>query len=164
MPIDERQPLSFEDVRLIFRNFSGKEKQFNKEGDRNFCFLLDDEQAERLQNNGYPVRVLSPREEDDEPQPYLKVTVKYTEKSRPPKVVVLNKFGKTEIDERTIGTLDWAEIISVDLTIRPYDWEVNKRTGRSAYLKTMYITINVDEFEAKYRNIPSSEDDEDPPF
>ena len=57
-----------ESVRIIFRNFSGKEGQYNREGDRNFAVLLDDAVAERMAADGWNVKWLKPREdsEDDE--------------------------------------------------------------------------------------------------
>ncbi len=140
-----------EGVRIIFRNFSGKEGQYNREGDRNFAVLLADDVANKMAEDDWNIKWLKPREdaeEDEMPQAYLQVSVNF--KGRPPRIVMITSRGRTNLDESTIEMLDWADILNVDLIVRPYEWSVQGKTGVKAYLQSIYVTIEEDELEKKY--------------
>ena len=161
--------ISIENARLVFKNFSGKEGKYNPAGRRNFCVLLDTDSAKDLEKEGWNIKWLQPREEGDEEQAYIQVSVAYN--NYPPKVVLISGGGKTVLDEDEVGTLDWADIKEANLIIRPYEWNVNDKSGIKAYLKAGYFEIEEDEFESKYRDVPDSArtfmdpiDDEDTPF
>lgn len=152
--------LLMEGARILFRNFAGKEGLYNAEGDRNFCVLLDQKLADQMSADGWNVKLLRAREEGDEPQPYIQVSVKYRGRNggkvRPPRVVMITSKGRTDLYESEVELLDWVDVRNVDLIIRPFEWAVNGKSGIKAYLKSLFITIEEDALELKYSEVPEA--------
>lgn len=143
-----------ENAKIGFRNFSGEAGKFNPAGRRNFCVFLEEDLGKTLESDGWNVRWLQPRDEEEALKPYLQAAVSYD--NIPPKIVLVTGKGKTILEESTVSLLDWAEIANVDLILRPYNWEVSGKHGVKAYVKSMYVTIIEDEFESKYYDVPDS--------
>lgn len=140
-----------EDVRIIFRNFAGKEGMYNREGDRNFAVLLDPKLAEAMTKDDWNVKTLKAREEGDDEQAYLQISVNF--KGRPPQIVMITSRGRNHLGEDEVELLDWADIRNTDLIIRPYEWAVNGKTGTKAYLQSIYVTIEEDALQLKYADV-----------
>ena len=149
--------VTIENVRIGFRNFSGKEGKFNPKGARNFVVFLEDELAHDLEKSGWNIKWLKPRNEDEEPQAMLQVKVMFGK--IPPTIILINSKGQTKLNEENVNILDWAEIESVDIILRPYPWSVNGGSGIAAYLKKMYVTVVEDLLEQKYDITPDSAQD-----
>lgn len=155
-----------EGAKLIFKNFSGKVSEYNRNGQRNFSVMIDDELAQKLEADGWPVKYRKPREDDPEQyrQPFLPVKVQFN--MYPPTIVMITSRGKRRLDESTVGQLDWSRISNADVQIRPYNYPAinGKPAGVSAYLKSLYVTIIEDPLETKYAEIPDLDGFADLPF
>lgn len=137
--------LQIDNATIIYRNFSGAPSKFNREGDRNFAVVINDEEtAQALTNEGWNVKVKPPREEGDKPFMYLPVKVKFND--RGPNIYLATGTRRNKLDEQMVGLLDSVDIRNVDLDVRPYDWEVNGNQGRTAYLQSMLVEQDVDRF------------------
>lgn len=143
MPYKVTEDIIIENANLLplpFRNFSGREDKYNRAGNRTFCVTIDDSAlAQRLIDDGWNVRILAPRDEDEGPRYYIQVQVSF--KNKPPKIVMITGRKRVTLDEGAIDCLDYAEIQNADLTISPYNWDVNGKSGVKAYLRNMYITV-----------------------
>ncbi len=142
-----------ENVQITFRNFAGKEGQYNREGDRNFAVLLDEETAAAMEKDGWNIKRLRPREEGDVEQAYLSVSVNF-KGPRPPRVVMITSKGRTPLTEDLVEFLDYADIKQVDVILNPYSWSVNGKSGVKAYLKSLFVIIQEDYLELKYSEVP----------
>ena len=141
--------LQIDEARIVYRNFSGEESQFNRKGDRNFSLVIPDEElAQKLAEEGWNVKIRPAREEGEDPFIHLPVKVKFND--RGPNVYLITNGQRNKLDEETVGLLDSVDIVNVDLDIRPYDWEMNGKTGRTAYLQAIMVTQEVNRFEARF--------------
>ena len=143
-----RDILQIDDARIVYRNFSGTGSKFNREGDRNFAVVIpDQDMADELVNRGWNVKIKPPRDEDDAPFMFLPVKIKFNERGL--KVYLQSGEKTVELDEEGIDCLDDVDILGVDLDIRPYDWEVNGKQGRTAYLQSIHVVQEIDRFAAR---------------
>ena len=141
--------LQIDDARLVYRNFEGRGSQFNREGDRNFAVVIDTEEAkDALINEGWNVKIKDARDDGDIPFMYLPVKVKFNE--RGPLVYLQSGRNRTTHNEDTVKLLDSIDILGVDLDIRPYNWEVGGKSGRTAYLQSICVTQDIDRFAQRF--------------
>lgn len=162
-----RDNVVIEGGRLIFKNFQGKETKYTQEGTKNFGVIIPDEVGERMLADGWNIKRLNPSEEEQEEgvtegPMWLPVKIGYG-KGRPPMIKMITSRGATLLDEDTVSQLDWVEIAvdektgnpKVDLIVRPYHYDVRGEQGISAYLQSLYVTIEEDELQQKYAELDS---------
>ena len=141
--------LQIDGARIVYRNFRGEGSKYNREGDRNFALVIPDEElANRLINDGWNVKIKPPVEEGDEPFIILPIKIKFND--RGPQVYLKTGNNVRKLDEDIISLIDDIDILNVDLDIRPYDWEVNGKTGRTAYLQSICVTQEIDRFASMF--------------
>jgi len=152
-----------EDVRLVFKNFEGREGKYNREGDRSFSVVLNDEEADAMLVDGWNVKRKPPREEGEENFNHLPIAVSF--KGRPPRLVLITFVSdgeggmtpkRTQLDEELCEMFDYADAALIDIIIRPYPWSVSGKNGIKAYLHAIYMTLNTDALEQKYAHIPEA--------
>jgi hypothetical protein len=147
-----RETVTFRDAAIIFKNFTGEKRQYNAEGDRNFSVMMGEPDALDLQRQGWNVKPMKRREEDDQQLYHLKVSVSFA--NRPPRCWLVSSGGRTMLGDGLVGMLDQLESIKVDLVVVAYDWEMNGNSGRKAYLQSLFFHMYEDELELEYADMP----------
>ena len=139
---DQEGHIIIKDARLIFKNFSGMKQKFNEEGKRNFNVFVDTPTDVReLQDRGFNVRILRPRDEDELPNHVLKVNLSYNSR-RPPKIYLVCNGVKTLLDEETVCEMDNAYIQKADIVVTPY--KKDDLSNTTAWVSSMNIYIEPD--------------------
>jgi hypothetical protein len=125
-------------------------------GVRYFAIKLDDDFAEELEAEGWPVIWRNVSRDDNEPEVmkgYLKVFIKYGTRF-PVNIYLINKnmHSKTLIDEEDIDLLhlDTKPIEFVDLMVRPYYWVYGDKHGVKAQVQDMNILLSQDGLDDDY--------------
>ncbi len=150
---DAPRRVTFEGAEITYRNFSGNPTPFDAEGGpRSFALVLPKSVADDMVRDEWNVKCKPAREEDGPEFCYLNVKVGY--KQRPPTIVLITDSGKTNLTQDTVGMLDWADIRNIDLIIQQSYFDKAGRQGYTAYLRSMYVTIDEDELAKKYSDRP----------
>ena len=158
--------LQLDNVRITHRNFEGRASKYNREGDRNFSVIIpnqfiidicDDPDipdgvtvADYLADLGWNLKKKPPREEGESEFIFLPVKINMNGRTN---VYLQSGRKMVKLDEDTIDIIDNLDIEECDLDIRPYDWHVNGKEGRAAYLQSMKVVQRVDRFSEEFDDL-----------
>lgn len=143
--------LQIDDARIIYRNFRGEGSKYNREGDRNFAVIIPNQEiADKLIEDGWNVKIKPPRDEEEDPFIFLPVKIKFN--GNGPHIYIQSGRSMVKLDEETVEQIDDLDISSVYLDIRPYEWDINGKTGKTAYLQSMKVVQRIDRFAAEFVN------------
>lgn len=132
--------LQIDNARIVYSDFSGT--KFGRGGKSNFTIVIDDmDIVYALREAGWDVKEKPPRDPDDIPFCTMKIVVKFNDFG--PFIYLRSGNAVNKLDENEIGRLDNIRFSNVDLDIRPYNWMVNGKSGRTAYLQGMEVTQKI---------------------
>jgi hypothetical protein len=145
--------LTLRDIRIIYKNFAGRGGKFNAEGKRNFGIPLEEAQAIALHEAGWAVKERI--KESGDHMYHLPVTVKMDGR-RPPKIflITMSENRRAQMTEENTFLVDDLEFDRIDVTLRPFNYDVNGNLGVAAYLKIFMGALHEDELELEYAHIP----------
>ena len=144
--------INIEGATIIWKNFSGERDKFNP-GKRGFSVVIDDEvMADELKQEGWNIKERPLQEGADPSEQEWTLPVKLN-MNRYTQVWLIVGNHKTLLNEDTVAQLDVVDIVNCDISIRPFEWEMRGRTGITAYVDLMYVTIRENKFAEKYADL-----------
>lgn len=129
---------------LIFRNFSGRESQWNEAGNRVTGIIVPPNRVNEFVDSGFNVKMYVPKTDPQaEPIYYINAKIRYD--NYPPLIYIKTPFSEPlEIKEESdLNQIDRSEIDFVDV-------KLNLSKKGAAYIDKMYVNTIVDDFEEKY--------------
>lgn len=136
----------------IWRNFGGRQTDYNKTGKREVNIQLPEDVAQAFAAEGFNVRERETEEGDKTFR--VKTVVSFAIKT--PQIFLVSGGTKTLLSEELLGILDDADIVKADVTLKPSFWDFNGRTGWTLYIEKAYFTIVQDELDELYADIPTA--------
>lgn len=141
--INERGQFEAEDVKVMWKNFSGAPDDFNPAGGkRSFTLVLESskegeaEIAQQLIDHGYNVKKRIGTDEDGNPSPWwtLNIGVGWNKETGNGPTVILCRPGErpVKLNDLTVGMLDKCKIGSIDISVYKYEWHRGADSGFKA--------------------------------
>lgn len=153
-----------DNAQIIWTNFAGRENAMNREGKRNFNWVIPDpELAQQIAALGFNVRHRSVRDGyDGDEFDHLKIDISYeTDKGIPieeinpewlPEVYLVDDNDcATLIEKEGLGELDGKTITFALFEFRPHDWAVGNKSGTAAKLKRLFLKVKRDPLAGRFR-------------
>lgn len=135
-------------IKWPFSHFDGRQDTFNDEGDHNFTVIVDEERAQEMMAEGWPIKVMDGREEGDPPEYLLKVKISYRYEAPP--IFFIKGDKRYRAGKEDLADIKRATVQQIDVIISPKPWIHGRDTGITAYVKEMYVLINQSRFGEKY--------------
>lgn len=145
------EDVELEDIQVLWgwSDFAGKGDDFREAGKPSFQIILDEREALRLRDIGWNVREREGMEEGDPPRYTLEAKLSW--RFDPPRIYFIKGSRKIAVDEqRDLRDIRRDTCERIDVILRPSRWVNGNRTGITAYVTEMYVTIRESRFGEKY--------------
>lgn len=139
--------LVIQDGEIRFKNFTGRAGQYNREGDRSFAAVISEEFVPMCLDAGWNVKSYVSKKTGDTIH-YIHVKVSYNNSA--PTIVQHAGADVINYDESMCWMLDNNILLNIGIVISPYHWNINGKTGTSAYLNALHFELPRDYFADAY--------------
>jgi len=139
-----RPTVTIEGAEIIYHRWAGEVNEWNKEGKKSVSVYIPDELLDVMIRDGWHINYTDPNDEGETPRAFINCKINFGK--RPPRIIMVTKEKMIPLTDKSVGMLDDAEIINLDVTLVGNPWE----RGISCYLQKAYVTIQEDELDKKY--------------
>lgn len=160
------------DTRILFANFSGQARQYNQEGRRNFHAIIPADLADRLQAEGIYIHTLQPRNEDEDVQYSVKVSVyqdadiRLLNGSQYTQAVIVNNDPDADMGKMVDAEFVKGRVMNGSVKLEFHISRNTKVANSSPYLRVDMLILPIrrsmleDEFNNYLNNFGDEDEDE----